>query len=62
MTITCFAAWAFALLLLPCIVFAWATESRHTKIRRWRAQGWSQQRIANRLGVSRYAIRKALSA
>ena len=62
MTTTCLLAWALALLLLPLIVIWNLTESRHTKINRWRAQGWSQQRIANRLGVSRYAIRKALSA
>ena len=58
MTITCFAAWAFALLLLPCIVFAWATESRHTKINRWRSQGQTWKAIAIRLGCSPTTARR----
>ena len=58
MTFTCIAAWALALLLLPCIVLAWATESRHTKIQRWRSQGATWQQISDRLACSRSTARR----
>ena len=61
MSITCIAAWALALLLLPVLILLWATETRTQRIRRWRAAGMSQQRIADRLKISRYAVRKALA-
>jgi hypothetical protein len=61
MTITCLAAWGLALLLLPLIVVLWATESRSQRIHRLRRQGWSQQRIASHLQISRYQVRLALS-
>jgi hypothetical protein len=61
MTITCLAAWGLALLLLPLIVILWATESRSQRIHRLRRQGWSQQRIASHLQISRYQVRLALS-
>ena len=49
---TCFLAWALALLLLPVLVLLWATESRHTRIARWRRQGMTWKSIASRLNVS----------
>ena len=58
MTTTCLLAWAAVLLLLPCIVFAWATESRHTKIRRWRRSGQTWKAIAIRLGCSPTTARR----
>jgi hypothetical protein len=61
-TITCLLAWTVALLLLPILFLAWATESRADRVRRWRAAGLSQARIAERLGVSRYQVRKLLAA
>jgi hypothetical protein len=61
-TITCLLAWTVALLLLPILFLAWATESRTDRARRWRAAGLSQARIAERLGVSRYQVRKLLAA
>lgn len=61
MTTTCLLAWAAALLLLPIIVILWATESREQRIRRWHHQGQSQRTIAERLGVTRYQVRKALA-
>lgn len=61
MTITCFAAWALALLLLPFIVLAWASESRQQRARRWRRSGLTQQAIANRLGCSRTTVRRLLA-
>ena len=42
------------------IVF-WATEDRQQRARRWRRVGWSQQRIADRLGCSRATARRLLA-
>jgi transcriptional regulator len=42
-------------------VILWATESRSQRIHRLRRQGWSQQRIASHLQISRYQVRLALS-
>ncbi len=61
-TITCIAATLLALLLLPLIVLAWATESREQRARRWRRQGLTQQAIADRLGCSRSTVRRLLAA
>ena len=61
MTICTLIAWTLALLLLPILFLAWATESRTDRARRWRAAGWSQQRIADRLGCSRYQVRRMLA-
>lgn len=62
MSITCIAAWAVALLLLPLLVLLWATESREQRARRWRRQGLTQQAIADRLGCSRSTVRRLLAA
>ena len=59
---TCVLAWAAILLLLPVLIILWATESRPQRARRWRAAGWSQQRIADRLGCSRTTVRRLLVA
>lgn len=60
MTTACIIAWAAILLTLPVIVILWATESRQQRVRRWRRAGLSQQRIADRLGVSRATVRRDL--
>jgi hypothetical protein len=62
MSITCIAAWAVALVLLPLLVLLWATESRPQRARRWRRQGMTQQAIADRLGCSRTTVRRLLMA
>ena len=51
-----------ALLLLPLLVLLWATESQPQRVKRLRSYGWSQQRIADHLGVTRYRVRVALAA
>ena len=61
MSITCLAAWIAALILLPVLVILWATESRQQRARRWRRDGWTQQRIADRLGCSRTTVRRMLA-
>jgi hypothetical protein len=62
MSIACLTAWAVALLLLPLLVLAWATESRQQRARRWRRGGLTQQAIAERLGCSRTTVRRLLAA
>ena len=55
---TCFAAWVAALLLLPLILLAWATESRHTRIQRLRRNGHTWRAIATRYNVSPTTVRR----
>jgi AraC-like DNA-binding protein len=50
------------LLLLPALFLLWLTESRQQRARRWRRDGWTQQRIADRLGCSRTTVRRMLAA
>lgn len=61
MSISCIALWALVLLLLPVLFLAWALETPADRARRWRAAGLSQQRIADRLGCSRYRVRQMLA-
>jgi len=51
-----------AILFLPVLVLLWATESREQRVRRWKQNGWSQQRMADRLGCSRTTVRRLLVA
>lgn len=57
---------ALWLLFIPIAVLIgavlWASESQQQRARRWRRAGHSQQQIADRLGCSRYAVRKLLAA
>ena len=61
MTTTCLLAWVAALLLLPIVFMLWLTESRQQRARRLRGYGWSQQRIADHLQVSRSTVRRDLA-
>ena len=53
-------------LLLPLVallgVILWATESRSTRINRWRAQGWAWRQIGDRLGCSQSTARRWATA
>jgi hypothetical protein len=62
MTFATAAALLLALILLPLIVLAWASESRQQRARRWRRSGMTQQAIADRLGVSRTTARRLLAS
>jgi len=61
-SITTAAAVLLALILLPLIVLAWASESRQQRARRWRRSGMTQQAIADRLGCSRTTVRRLLAS
>lgn len=64
---TAFPAMNRLLLLLVSIVavavgvLLWATEAPADRARRWHRSGLSQAKIADRLGVSRYQVRKMLA-
>jgi DNA-binding CsgD family transcriptional regulator len=62
MSITCLAATIAAIILLPLLVLLWLTETRRQRAKRWRSYGWSQQRIAERLGCSRTTVRRLLAS
>ena len=55
-------ALVLAALLLPLLILLWATESKPQRARRLRNYGWTQQRIADHLGVSRSTARRLLLA
>ena len=60
MSVTCLAAWVAVFVFLPLVILFWATESRQQRARRWRKDGLTQQRIADRLGCSRSTVRRLL--
>jgi DNA-binding CsgD family transcriptional regulator len=60
MTTTCLLAWALALLLMPVLLLSWILETDRDRCRRLRCAGLSQQRIADRLGCSRWRVRRLL--
>jgi hypothetical protein len=53
-------AWVAVILLLPFVILLWATESQQQRVRRFRRQGWSQQRIADHLKITRHKVRGLL--
>ena len=60
-TIACALFWVLTPLLIVLAVLAWATETNRDRARRWKRQGLSQQRIADRLGCSRWKVRQLLA-
>lgn len=52
-------------LLVPALIILgvvlWLSESRQQRIHRLRSYGWSQQRIANHLQITRYQVRRNLT-
>ena len=51
-----------ALVLLPVLVLLWATETTSQRANRLRRKGWSQQKIADHMQISRYCVRKLVLA
>lgn len=50
-----------AVLLLPLIAILWLTETTPQRVNRLRGNGWSQQRIADHMQISRYRVRMVLA-
>jgi len=50
-----------AVLLLPVLIILWATETTPQRVNRLRSNGWSQQRIADHMQISRYRVRMVLA-
>lgn len=61
-TTLCILATILAILTIPMVLLLYITETRQQRARRWRASGWTQQRIADRLGCSRTTVRRILAA
>lgn len=61
MSLPCILAAVAIVLLLPVIFILWLTESQQQKVRRLRASGLSQRVIADRLQITRYRVRLALT-
>jgi DNA-binding NarL/FixJ family response regulator len=62
LTTTALLLWKLiAVFLFVIAVFDLLTMSRERRIKLYSHQGQSQQSIADRLGISRYQVRKALS-
>ena len=60
-SISCLLFWVFVPVLIVLVVVAWALETDRERARRWRRSGLSQQRIAGRLGCSRWQVRQLLA-
>ena len=61
-TTTALLLWKLVAALLVIIaILDLLTMSQERRIRLYRYQGLSQRTIADRLGISRYAVRKALA-
>ena len=58
----CVVAWVLAIALIPLLILMRIAETQQQKISRLRATGWTLKRIAERLGVSVYQVRKSLAA
>ena len=61
-TTLCILATLLAIITIPLVLLLYITETRQQRARRWRAAGWTQQRIADRLGISRTTVRRILAA
>ena len=48
-------------LLLPLLIILWLTETTPQRVNRLRSNGWSQQRIADHMQISRYRVRMVLA-
>jgi DNA-binding CsgD family transcriptional regulator len=60
-TIACALFWVLTPILIVLAAIAWAAETNTERARRWRQGGHSQQRIADRLGCSRWKVRQMLA-
>lgn len=59
MTFSCTLAWAAVFCTLPFLLLWRLSETIEARVVRLRRSGLSQRAIAERLGISRYRVRKA---
>ena len=57
----CFVVWIVVIAFVPLLIIYRITESQQQKVNRLRRSGWTQKRIAERLGITTYRVRKQLS-
>lgn len=57
----CLLAWIAVLITVPFLLIDRLLESRKDRACRLRRRGWSQQRIADHLDVSRATVRRMLA-
>lgn len=62
MMLTCIAAWAVALLLLPFVIVLWLSKSQTQRIHRQRRQGWTLKAIAAHHRISITTVRRRLAS
>jgi hypothetical protein len=60
-SVSCILFWVLVPLLIALAVVAWALETDRERARRWSRSGLSQQKIADRLGRSRWQVRQLLA-
>jgi DNA-binding CsgD family transcriptional regulator len=60
-TISCALLWVLTPLLIVLVAIAWALETKRDRARRWYRSGVSQERIAVRLGCTRWRVRQMIA-
>ena len=60
-TISCALLWVLTPLLIVLVAIAWALETKRDRARRWHRSGVGQQRIADRLGCTRWRVRQMIA-
>jgi hypothetical protein len=60
-SIACGLFWVAMFFMLPLLLLGWLTESSQQRAQRLKRSGWSQRRIAEHLGLSRYRVRLLLN-
>jgi DNA-binding transcriptional regulator LsrR (DeoR family) len=60
-TVIALAWWLLLPLAVITAITIWATETQQQRIKRLHRSGLTQTAIANRLGITRYQVRKTLA-
>ena len=55
---TCTIVWVLVILTLPIVFLLWITESKHTRIKRYRRNGMTWKQIGEHYGVSPTTARR----
>ena len=60
-TLSYILVWIAVLVVLPFIIFNRLCETTEQRVRRLKSRGWTQRRIAERLNITVYQVRKNLA-